>query len=206
MKYPKLRELREAVISLVTPAYTSRFPATEHIPFEGFRGKPVVDDENCVGCETCANVCPPHAITFSDDAEKKIRTITRDYGRCIFCGMCQEHCITGKGVKLSDKIYDIAVFDRQNNVEYQHKELLICQSCGAVITTVEHLNYMHRKLGPKAFASILNLNMLNRKLKLAEGQDLAAETGDTLQRRDMFSIICPNCLRQITVKYLIKGA
>jgi formate hydrogenlyase subunit 6/NADH:ubiquinone oxidoreductase subunit I len=205
MKYPKLRELKEAVISLVTPAYTSKYPAAEHIPFKDFRGKPVVDDANCVGCETCANVCPPHAITFSDDMEKKIRTITRDYGRCIFCGMCQEHCITGKGVKLSDKIYDIAVFDRKDNVEYQQKELLLCQSCGAVITTVEHLNYMHRKLGPKAFASILNLNVLNRKLKLAEGQDLSAEIGDTLQRKDMFNIICPNCLRQVTVKYLFKG-
>jgi formate hydrogenlyase subunit 6/NADH:ubiquinone oxidoreductase subunit I len=205
MKYPKLRELKEAVISLVTPAYTSKFPAEDHVPFKDFRGKPVVDDANCVGCETCANVCPPLAITFSDDKERKIRTIRRDYGKCIFCGQCQEHCITGKGVRLSDTIYDMAVFDRKNAVEYQEKELLICQNCGAVITTVEHLNYMHRKLGPKAFSSILNLNVLNRKLKLAEDQDLSTEIKDTMQRKDMFNIICPNCLRQVTVKYLFRG-
>lgn len=205
MRYPKLRELKEAVISLVTPAYTSKFPAVEHVPFKDFRGKPVVDDANCVGCETCANVCPPMAITNTDDKERKIRIIRRDYGKCIFCGQCQEHCITGKGVKLSDTIYDLATFDRKNLVEYQEKELLICESCGAVITTVEHLHFMHRKLGPKAFSSILNLNILNRKLKLAEGQDLSAEIKETLQRKDMFNIICPNCLRQITIKYLFKG-
>jgi formate hydrogenlyase subunit 6/NADH:ubiquinone oxidoreductase subunit I len=206
MKYPKIRELKEAVISLVTPAYTSKFPAEPHVPFEKFRGKPVVDDENCVGCETCANVCPSYAITFTDDKEKKIRTIKRDYGKCIFCGMCQEHCITGKGVTLSDKIFDMAVFERDKVVEYQEKELLICEHCGAVITTKEHLHYMHKKLGPRAFSSILNLNMLNQKLKLAEDQNVDVEIRDGLKRKDMFNIICPNCLRQVLVKFLFKGA
>jgi formate hydrogenlyase subunit 6/NADH:ubiquinone oxidoreductase subunit I len=206
MKYPKIREIKEAVISLLTPAYTSGFPKVAHVPFENFRGKPIVDNDNCVGCETCANVCPPQAITFSDDTAKGIRTIRRDYGKCIFCGQCQEHCITQKGVKLSDKIYDLSVFDRSENIDLQEKELLICKSCGAVITTKEHLYFMHRKLGPKAFSSILNLNMLNQKLKLAEGQDIEIEVRDGLKRKDMFNILCPNCLRIVLVKYLYKNA
>ena len=206
MKYPKIREIKEAVVSLVTPAYTSKFPAKPHVPFDNFRGRPVVDDENCVGCETCANVCPPQAITFTDDKERGIRTIRRDYCKCIFCGQCQEHCITKNGVKLSDKIFDLAVFERDKNTDIQEKELLICQSCGAVITTKEHIHFMHRKLGPKAFSSILNLNLLNEKLRLAEGQDIEVEIKDKLKRKDMFNIICPNCLRQVLVNYLYRHA
>lgn len=202
MKYPKLRELREAVISLVTPAYTSEFPKEPHIPFEGFRGKPVVDDNNCVGCETCANVCPPGAITFTDDPDNRRRVITRDYARCIFCGQCQEHCITGKGVRLSDRIFDLSMSDRSEIVEKQEKELMCCKNCGAVITTTEHLNFLHRKLGPRAFSSILNLNALNARLRLDEGRDTEVEVKDPLKRKDMFNILCPNCLRLVLVKYL----
>jgi hydrogenase-4 component H len=204
MKYPKIRELKEAVISLFSPAYTSKFPAEAHIPFENFRGRPVVDDRKCVGCETCTNVCPPGAITFSDDIARKLRIIRRDYCKCIFCGQCQEHCITKDGVKLSDKIFDLAVTDRTKNTEYQEKELLICENCGAVITTKEHLSFMHRKLGPKAFSSILNLNVLNERLRLAEGEDTMVEITGALKRKDMFNIICPNCLRQVLVKYLYR--
>jgi len=196
-----MRELKEAVVSLVTPAYTSSFPKKPHTPFENFRGKPEVDDQHCVGCETCANVCPPGAIRVEDDREKGLRTIIRDYGKCIFCGMCQQHCITGMGVKLSDKIYDLAVFERDKVVEKQEKELVICKHCNAIITTVEHIHYLHDKLGTKAFASMLNLNLLNEKLKLAAPESTELEVTDGLKRKDMFNILCPNCLRSVLIHY-----
>lgn len=200
MKYPKIRELKEAVVSLVTPAYTSKFPHQPHTPFEGFRGKPEVDDQQCVGCETCANVCPSNAITVQDDREGGLRIITRNFGKCIFCGMCERHCITGKGVVLSDKIFDLAVFDRDQVIEKQEKALVVCKHCNAIITTEEHIHFIHKKLGPKAFSSTLNLNLLNDRLKLAEKEDTKVELKDGLKRKDMFNVICPNCLRTLLIQ------
>ncbi|MBE0661284.1 MAG: 4Fe-4S binding protein [Bacteroidales bacterium] len=203
MRYPKLRELKEAVVSLVTPAYTTRFPYKAHEPFENFRGKPVVSEEHCVGCQTCANVCPPGAITYSDDKQTGKRTIVRDYGKCIFCGQCEEHCITKKGVKLSDKIFDLSTFNREELVETQERELILCNSCGAIITTRDHMRFLYSKLGPKAFSSILNLNLFNEHLQLADPAKTKVEVRDGLKRKDMFNIICPNCLRQVLVKDLL---
>ena len=202
MRYPKLREVKEAVISLLSPAFTTSFPYKEHIPAEKFRGKPVVDDKNCVGCETCANVCPPLAITVTDNKENGIRTITRDYGRCIFCGQCEAFCITGKGVKLSNLIFDIASFNLSTNIEKQEKELLICKYCGDVITTKEHIQFMINKLGPKGYSSTLSLNILNETL-LPDTDNTTIEIQDDLKRKDMFNILCPNCQRIVQVKNLL---
>jgi formate hydrogenlyase subunit 6/NADH:ubiquinone oxidoreductase subunit I len=202
MRYPKLREVKEAVISLFSPAYTTSFPYKEHVPEEKFRGKPVVDDKNCVGCLTCANVCPPSAITVADDKEKGIRTITRDYGKCIFCGQCEAFCLTGEGVKLSNSIFDIATFDLKSNIEKQEKELLICKYCGDVITTKEHIMFMFKKLGPRGYSSVLSLNLLNESL-VPSTSDTDMEIKDDLKRKDMFNILCPDCQRIIQVKNLL---
>jgi uncharacterized protein (DUF362 family)/Pyruvate/2-oxoacid:ferredoxin oxidoreductase delta subunit len=50
--------------------------------------RPLIDLERCVGCGTCAAVCPPHAI-----APGEIPQI--DEGACIRCFCCQELCPEG---------------------------------------------------------------------------------------------------------------
>ena len=94
----------------------------------------------------------------------------------------------------------MATFDRQVLVETQEKELLVCKNCGAIITTKEHIQFLHSKLGAKSFSSILSLNLLNEKLRLANEDDVDVPVQDELKRKDMFNTICPNCLRKVIVK------
>ena len=77
MKYPKLRELVEAIKALIMGPYTSKFPFKPHQPFERFRGKPTPDDEWCIGCDACFSVCPASAIEIVDDAKEGLEANNR---------------------------------------------------------------------------------------------------------------------------------
>ena len=48
------RVLREALRSLFSRPFTTRFPAEPFVPDEAFRGRPRFVEEGCVGCGACA--------------------------------------------------------------------------------------------------------------------------------------------------------
>ena len=50
MRLPKLRELKEAITAVLRGPYTARFPAEPTPLPEAFRGQPVFDEDECVGC------------------------------------------------------------------------------------------------------------------------------------------------------------
>jgi len=62
MMLPKLREIKEALTSFFSPPYTTKYPAGPAAAFPSYRGLPKYDKDNCVGCGTCAQVCPSLAI------------------------------------------------------------------------------------------------------------------------------------------------
>jgi len=102
MRYPKLRELKEAISSLVGKPYTTRFPYQPHKPYERFRGRPEFHVEDCIGCTACLQVCPTGAITFKDEVKKgkAKRILDVRWDVCVYCGQCQANCLTGKGIIL----------------------------------------------------------------------------------------------------------
>ena len=91
MKKPKLRELKEAVRAVIFGPYTSKYPFEPHEPPDGFRGRPKFDEDGCVGCGACAEVCPALAIKIHDDARpgEPVRVIEQRWDKCVFCGQCE---------------------------------------------------------------------------------------------------------------------
>ena len=83
MRWPKLRELKEAVTVVFSPRFTTRFPAEPCVVPESYRGKPEFDLDNCIGCGACVLVCMvPGCIKLvrerKDNHKKETLTIPKD--------------------------------------------------------------------------------------------------------------------------------
>lgn len=46
----------------------------------------IVDEERCVGCETCVDICPSQAISMNSDKAKV------DMEKCVDCSTCVDAC------------------------------------------------------------------------------------------------------------------
>ncbi len=55
-------------------------------------GKPVVEQESCVGCRQCAKSCAHEAISFAKPQEGGALKASIDHGRCVGCGRCIGAC------------------------------------------------------------------------------------------------------------------
>lgn len=193
MKYPKLREIKEAVRALVSGPYTTKFPFRPHTPDENFRGRPVPDEKECIGCGACAEVCPAAAIEIKDDKSARVRTLVWHYDQCVFCGQCERLCTTEKGVRLSNTEFDMAASDRKNMFASVEKELLVCPDCGEITAPLDQLLWTAGKLGHLAFGNYMVFSVLLDKLGLGK---LSFKTGvSAVKRQDFFKPLCPKCRR-----------
>jgi len=162
---------------------------------------PHFDEEVCVGCKACAEVCPTGCIEVSDDvrADPPMRRLALHYDVCIFCGHCALHCTTDRGVHLT-KEWDLACLDRRECVVSIEHELVTCEVCGTGIGTKKHLLLVAQRLGAQRYANPTLLILADGQLGLTEPR--VPRDDQPLSRDDLMRVTCPRCRRTLVLREL----
>jgi hydrogenase-4 component H len=123
-----------------------------------------------------------------------VRRFTLRYDRCIFCGHCHYNCTTDDGIYQTTN-WNLATFDRTKSTTTAEKELLLCETCGGVISAKDHVRWVARKVGPKVYSNpTLALTLDGQLVAAPQG---ASEIGKAPDRSDIMRVICPHCRRVV---------
>jgi len=200
VKLPKIRELIEAIKAVIKGPYTSKFPVEPHVAHPNFRGQPKFNDEKCVGCLACKEVCPVNAIDYKDivDGSNPIRKMIHYTDTCIFCGECEAACIADhEGIKLSND-WELSFFERKDALETIDKELALCEICGDPIACKDHLKWISEKLGELTYSSPTLYLARLRSLGIVD-KNIISALKNQRERSDRVKILCARCRRKTTL-------
>jgi len=101
-------------VTRLYPEVMMELPAAE-------RGIHELDATTCIGCASCARVCPNSCIEMvpfkygNPLKNKKLQFPQIDYGRCMFCGLCVDECPV-ECLKMGKKV-TMAGWDREGIIK-----------------------------------------------------------------------------------------
>lgn len=196
MRKPKLRELVEAIKAVAKGPYTVKFPFQPPQIDKAFRGLPKFNKEKCVLCGACERICPTDAITCIDDEVHKIRTMHRDWNKCIWCSQCAAYCTVKEGIDITNE-FDISTLDKESAQERIEDELVLCEHCGVPISSKKHLLWVANRLGTKAFSN--QTLTIVRMMELGLADEESPTEHKEILREDIFRMLCPKCRRAAMV-------
>jgi Ni,Fe-hydrogenase III small subunit/formate hydrogenlyase subunit 6/NADH:ubiquinone oxidoreductase subunit I len=101
-----------------TGVVTAPYPETAARVSERFRGKPEFDFAIWKDARPAAEACPTGAIAATD--AKGARTVTVDYGKCVFCGECA--AVAPEAV-MQTREFELSAAKRENLIATAEYEL-----------------------------------------------------------------------------------
>jgi hydrogenase-4 component H len=88
--------------------------------------------------------------------------------------------------------------DRHLARETVEKELVLCENCGAVVTTKDHLRFITEEVGAKCYSNATLIMAREEALGLVEFS--RPEYREVPQRSDMMRVLCPKCRRAVVAR------
>ena len=116
-------------------------------------GEPVFDDERCVGCGSCAQVCPESNIEYEDRGEQRLFRYL--HARCVGCGLCAEKC-PEEAITIRREL-DAAAFALLEETLPIRRALARCEACGRAFAPERQLATLPDRAGEGAEAFPLGL-------------------------------------------------
>lgn len=191
MRKPKLRELVEAIKAIFTGPYTPKEFIT---PPDNLRAQALFFEEDCIGCNACAEVCPADCIKVEDDlaADPPVRRLTVWTDQCIVCGQCERYCPTKKGIRVTPN-YDLATFEAHQPRVPVEKELMFCEGCGEIIGCIDHMKWIADRIGPQTYANPALMAAMHPGLRPVTRTTSGKTPED---RSDLMAPLCTKCRRR----------
>jgi NADH-quinone oxidoreductase subunit I len=121
LRYP------EQKLDLEGPGY--QFDAKLGVGRPGFKGRHLLLEDKCTGCQLCAIACDGVAVAIemqtmvrNKPQNKKNYWPAVDYGRCVFCGLCVDAC-PFDALSMSND-YELSAYDK-DSLKYTPDMLMI---------------------------------------------------------------------------------
>jgi NADH-quinone oxidoreductase subunit I len=102
-------------LDLQGPGY--RFDPKNGVGFPGFKGRHMLREDKCTGCQLCAIACDGVAVAIEMQTMVRNRPQNKkniwpavDYGRCVFCGLCVDAC-PFDALSMSND-YELSAYDK----------------------------------------------------------------------------------------------
>ncbi len=119
--------LKQTIRNTVNRPNTVLYPWEKLDLPDGYRGRPGLVMDRCIGCGICSRICPNKCIEMVEveyEGEKCLRPQV-DMGRCLVCGYCAEYC--PEDAMIMSPEYELASTRRSeliydpSKLEYEHK-------------------------------------------------------------------------------------